>query len=88
MKKIILFTLITPLLIFTFVTSSVGQSEFILHVDVETCFSDGNCEIISRQYTGITTRYTIAIRCMEPNGDFGDWYNWEYEGINNGSYCN
>ncbi|MEQ9351452.1 MAG: hypothetical protein RJQ00_02605 [Vicingaceae bacterium] len=60
--------------------------QIMFNVEVSSC-STGDCEVITRQYTGIVNLYSIAIRCQQSNGDFGAWQNWSYSGINPGSYC-
>lgn len=62
-------------------------ADILVNVDVSSC-STGDCEVITRQYTGLTNRYSIAIRCMDSGGNFGSWNYWDYDGINPGSYCN
>tara|TARA_R110000868_G_C10529430_1_gene733908 strand:- start:208 stop:480 length:273 start_codon:yes stop_codon:yes gene_type:complete len=61
--------------------------DILVNVDTGSC-TTGDCEVVTRQYTGLTTRYTIAIRCMDSGGNFGSWSRWAYQGINPGSYCN
>ncbi|MEO9887544.1 MAG: hypothetical protein ABJR05_08935 [Balneola sp.] len=61
-------------------------ADILMNVDVESC-TTGECEVVTRQYTGLATFYSINIRCMEAGGDFGSWQNWTYDGINPGSYC-
>lgn len=70
-------------------TSANAQLEALWNVEVKSCFSDGNCEVVTRQYTGaFVAFYAIHIRCMDSAGNFGEWETWESEGIINGSYCN
>lgn len=63
-------------------------SDIMVDVDVDSCSSASGCEVITRQYTGITVRYSISIRCSDSGGNYGDWSYWTYEGINPGTYCN
>ncbi|MDR9419402.1 hypothetical protein [Gracilimonas sp.] len=60
--------------------------DILLNVDVSSC-STGDCEIITRQYTGVYNKYSIAIRCQDTAGNFGSWNYWDYDGINPGTYC-
>lgn len=62
-------------------------SDIMVNVEVSSC-STGDCEVITRQYTGVVNHYSIAIRCQDSGGNFGSWSYWNYDGINPGSYCN
>jgi len=65
-----------------------AQSEYFLDQEVSSCASDGGCEVIVSQYTGIANYYSINVRCMDSSGNFGSWSNWTYTGIYTGSACN
>lgn len=70
-------------------TSANAQFEVLLDVDVNSCYSDEDCEVVTRQYTGMFgAYYTIHIRCMDSAGNFDEWESWESDGIINASYCN
>jgi hypothetical protein len=84
---------LTLLLLFTFFPKDIVNAQdagfaSLLHVNVSACFSDGGCEVVTRQYTGLVNFYSINVRCMDASGNFGDWQNWTYSGISTGSACN
>lgn len=88
MKKVSTIIVILSFLVLPFMETVNAQWEMFLSIDVQSCFSDGGCEVVTRQYTGAFVFYSINIRCMDSGGDFGSWQSWTYEGVNNATYCN
>jgi len=90
MKSLI--PVITLLLFLILIPKNIAKAQdafaALISVQTSACFSDGGCEVVTRQYTGLYQMYVINIRCMNSSGNFGDWQSWTYEGVNNGSYCN
>jgi len=88
MKKICAIIVILSFTVLPFMETVYAQWETLLNIDVQACFSDGGCEVVTRQYTGIAVFYSIHIRCMDAGGDMGGWQSWTYDGVNNATYCN
>ncbi|NGP89405.1 hypothetical protein [Fodinibius halophilus] len=88
MKKLSCFIVTLMFILFSFANIGNAQAEFLQDVEVSSCASDGGCEVIVRQYTGLVNAYSINVRCMDSSGNFGSWSNWSYSGIYSGSACN